>query len=119
MTPDCQPDPAAWTQDPPRLPDDRRSGSPDPPEAGHHRESAVFPRHRVHVAHPYVGLRAADPGDGDEPRRCVDASAVSAAQRRELDGQASAARDVEQPIPGVNAEPVMHGHVLPAVGRFA
>jgi hypothetical protein len=69
--------------------------------------------------HPDVGSRTSVPRDGDEPGRSVDARAVSTAPGCELDGQAGSTGHAKQPVAVVDAEHLMQGDVLPAVGWLA
>ena len=101
------------------LGDGVRRRGPHAAEARGDVERRVGPGQRAHVAHADVGVRAAVSGDSDEPRRRVDAGAVCAPDRSELDGQARSAGDVQQMVAGVDAEVVVHGHVLAAVRRLA
>ena len=94
-------------------------GAPDPPEAGDDVERRRIPRQGVHIADPDVAFRVPVPGHRDQPGRGVDTGAGSAAQAGQLDREPGPARHVEQPVSGIDAEPMVHRDVLPAVARLA
>ena len=119
MTPHREPDPAAGDQDAVHLGDRAGGRAPDAAEAGDDVEGVVVPGQGVHVADPQVSVGAAVPGHGEEAWRRIDPRAPGAAQASQLHREARPAGDVEQPVTGVDAQAVVHGDVLPAVGRFA
>ena len=73
----------------------------------------------VHVADLDVGRRVAVAGYRHEPRRGVDAGADGAAEPCQLERQAAATGHVEEPVAGVEAQPVVDGDVLAAIARLA
>ncbi len=94
-------------------------GAPDPPETGDHVERRRLPRQGEHIADPDIAVRVTVPGHRHQPGRGVDAGAGSAAQAGQLDGEPGPARHVEQPVPGIHTQAMMHGHIFPAVARLA
>ena len=90
-----------------------------PRELGDDVERRWVPRQGVHVADPDVAVRVPVPGHRDQPGRGVDTGAGSAAQASQFDGEPGPASDVEQPVTGIDAEPMVHSDVLPAVSRLA
>jgi hypothetical protein len=73
----------------------------------------------VHIAYPDVGIWVPVPCHCDEAGRSIDARTVGSPQMGEFKGEASAARDTEEPVPLADAEPVLNGDVLAAVARLA
>jgi hypothetical protein len=119
VTPHRQSYPAARGQDPVHLGHGARRRPPDAAETGHHRESVVVPRQRVHVSDPEVTVRVAVTGDRNEAGRSVDPGTPSAEQPGQFQGQAGPARHVEQPVTRMDTQVVVESDVFPAVGRFA
>ncbi|MGD0377579.1 MAG: hypothetical protein ABSB01_23720, partial [Streptosporangiaceae bacterium] len=119
MTPHRYPDASAGAKDPVYLGNRVRSGAPDPPEAGDDVERRPVPRQGVHIADPDVAFRVPVPGHRDQPGRGIDTGAGSAAQASQLDSEPGPASHIEQPVSGIDAEPVVHSDVLPAVARLA
>ena len=119
MTPHRYPDASAGAKDPVDLGDRVGCGAPDPPETGDNVERRRVPRQGVHIAHPDVAVRVPVPGHRHQPGRGVDTGAGSAAQASQLEGEPGPASHVEQPVPGIDAEPMVHSDVLPAVARLA
>lgn len=89
--------------------------APDAAKAGHHVEGGVVPWKGVHVPDPDVRRRVAIAGHRHEPLRGIDASANRPAQMCQLKRQAATTSHVEEPVTVVDAEPVVHHHVVPAV----
>src|SRR5450755_5022906 len=114
VTPYRYPDASAGAKDPVYLGNRTGCGAPDPPEAGDNVERRRVPRQGVHIADPDVAVRVPVPGHRHQPGRGVDTGAGSAAQASELDGEPGPASHVEQLVPGINAEPMVHRNVLPA-----
>ena len=119
VTPHRQPDPPAGAKDPADLGHRVGRGAPDPPEARDHIERPRLPRQGAHVADPDVASGVPVPGHRDQPGRGIDTRAGSTAQAGQFDGEARPARHVEQPVSGVDGQPMMHGDILPAVARLA
>src|SRR5450631_103847 len=119
VTPHRYPGAPAGAKDPVYLGNRAGCGAPDPPEAGDNVERRRVPRQGVHIADPDVAIRVPVPGHRHQPGRGVDTGAGSAAQASQLDGKPGPARHVEQPVPGIDAEPMVHSDVLPAVARLA
>src|SRR5450755_1443597 len=114
VTPHRYPGASAGAEDPVYLGHRAGCGAPDPPEAGDDVERRLLPRQGVHIADPDVALRVPVPGHRHQPGRGVNTGAGSAAQASELDGEPGPASHVEQLVPGINAEPMVHRNVLPA-----
>lgn len=118
MTPDRQPDATSRREDAVDLGERGGRSTPNSAEAGDDVERTVRPRERVHVTHPYVGIRVAVPGDRDQPRCRVDTRADRPAQPGEFKSEACPTSDVEQAVTRVETQPVMQRDVLAAVRRF-
>ena len=82
-------------------------------------ERRRVPRQGVHIADPDVASGVPVPGHRDQPGRGIDTRAASAAQASQLDREPGPARHVEQPVSGIDAEPMVQSDVLPAVARLA
>src|SRR5580658_3940959 len=119
VTPHRYPGASAGAEDPVYLGHRAGRGAPDPTEARDNVERRRVPRQGVHIADPDVGVRVPVPGHRHQPGRGVDTGAGSAAEASQLDGEPGPAGHVEQPVPGIDAEPVVHSDVLPAVARLA
>ena len=119
VTPHRYPGATARAEDSVYLGNRTGCGAPDPPETGDNVERRRVPRQGVHIAHPDVAVRVPVPGHRHQPGRGVDTGAGSAAQPGQLDGEPGPASHIEQPVPGIDAEPVVHSDVLPAVARLA
>ena len=119
MSPDGDADPAAGDQHPVDLGHGARRGAPHAAEAGHHVEARLPPRKGVHVAHTDVRRGVTVPGHRDESLRGIDSRAPRPAQMRQLEGQSTPARHVEEADTFVEGELVVEGDVLPAVGELA
>ena len=119
VTPDRDPCASAGAKDPVHLGHRAGRGAPDSPEASDHVEGPLVPRQGLHIADPDVAFRIPVPGHRDQPGRGVDTGAGSTAQASQLDREPGPARHVEQPVSGIDAEPVVHADVLPAVARLA
>jgi hypothetical protein len=119
VTPHRYPGASAGAKDPVYLGNRAGCGAPDSPEAGDNVERRRLPRQGVHIADPDVAIRVPVPGHRHQPGRGVDTRAGSAAQASQLDREPGPASHVEQPVPGIDAEPMVHSDVLPAVARLA
>ena len=119
VTPHGDPGAPAGPKDPVYLGNRVGCGAPDPPEAGDDVERRRIPRQGVHIADPDVAFRVPVPGHRDQPGRGIDTRAGSAAEAGQLDREPGPARHVEQPVSGIDAEPMVHRDVLPAVARLA
>ena len=119
VTPHRQPDPPAGAKDPADLGHRVGRGAPDPPEARDHIERLRLPRQGAHVADADVASGVPVPGHRDQPGRGIDTRTGSAAQPRQLHRQPGPARHVEQPVTGIDTQPMVHRDVLPAIARLA
>ena len=119
MAPHCYPGASAGTKDPVCLGNRARCRSPDSAEAGDDVERRRIPRQGMHIADPDIALRVPVLGHRDQPGRSADTTAASAAEASQPDRGPGPASHVEQPVSGIDAEPVLHGDILPAVARLA
>ncbi len=89
------------------------------PEADDDVERRRVPRQGVHIADPDIASGVTVPGHCHQPGRSIDTRAQSAAQASQFDSEPGPASHVEQPVPGIDTEPMVHSDILPAVARLA
>ena len=109
MTPDGDADSAAGDQHPFDLGYGCCGGAPDAAEAGHHVEAGVPPGKGVHIAHVEICRGIAVAGHRYQSNRGVNAGADRSTQMRQLEGQATPACHVEEPITVFDGELVVPG----------
>src|SRR5262249_51921434 len=83
-----------------------------PAKARHDIEARVIPRQGLHVTKSDVAVGIAVASNSEQPRRRIDPRTGCAAKPRQLDGQARAARDVENAVAVTDVEPLVHSRVL-------